>query len=96
MASLLPLLPLLKGRVVELSAATRAQLEELQLEGDLLEVSLDQTQVIHRVLQASSAPPREALHTLVQVRRKKLQVSWFSQGGRAWLKDPEVVQVFTH
>uniref|UniRef100_A0A673BEG5 [histone H3]-trimethyl-L-lysine(4) demethylase n=1 Tax=Sphaeramia orbicularis TaxID=375764 RepID=A0A673BEG5_9TELE len=64
--SLLPLLPLLKGQVVELSPATRVQLEELQLEGDLLEVSLDQTQTIHRVLQATSVPPREALHTLIQ------------------------------
>lgn len=67
--SLLPLLPLLKGQVVELSPATRVQLEELQLEGDLLEVSLDQTQTIHRVLQAASVPPRETLHTLIQVRQ---------------------------
>uniref|UniRef100_A0A3Q1JHN5 [histone H3]-trimethyl-L-lysine(4) demethylase n=1 Tax=Anabas testudineus TaxID=64144 RepID=A0A3Q1JHN5_ANATE len=65
--SLLPLLPLLKGQVVELSPATRAQLEELQLEGDLLEVSLDQTHTIHRLLQASSVPPRETLHTLIQI-----------------------------
>ena len=66
--SLLPLLPSLKGEVVELSPATRNQLEELQLEGDLLEVSLDQTHIIHRILQASSVPPRDALHTLIQVR----------------------------
>ncbi|XP_060929999.1 lysine-specific demethylase 5C [Limanda limanda] len=65
--SLLPLLPLLKGQVVELSPAIRNQLEELQLEGDLLEVSLDQTHIIHRVLQASSLPPRDALHTLIQI-----------------------------
>uniref|UniRef100_A0A8C9Z2C4 [histone H3]-trimethyl-L-lysine(4) demethylase n=1 Tax=Sander lucioperca TaxID=283035 RepID=A0A8C9Z2C4_SANLU len=64
--SLLPLLPLLKGQVVELLPATRVQLEELQLEGDLLEVSLDQTLIIHRVLQAASVPPRETLHTLIQ------------------------------
>uniref|UniRef100_A0A3Q3QWB4 [histone H3]-trimethyl-L-lysine(4) demethylase n=2 Tax=Monopterus albus TaxID=43700 RepID=A0A3Q3QWB4_MONAL len=66
-ASLLPLLPLLKGPVVELSPATRVQLEELQLEGDLLEVSLDQTHIIYRVLQASSVPPIETLHTLIQI-----------------------------
>lgn len=66
--SLLPLLPSLAGQVVELSAETRAQLEELQLEGDLLEVSLDQTLTIHRVLQAASLPPRQTLHTLIQVR----------------------------
>lgn len=64
---LLPLLPLLKGQVVELSPAIRVQLEELQLEGDLLEVSLDQTLLIHRVLQAASVPPRETLHTLIQI-----------------------------
>lgn len=64
---MVPLLPLLKGQVVELSPATRAQLEELQLEGDLLEVSLDQTHTIHRLLQASSVPPREPLRTLIQV-----------------------------
>ncbi|XP_030588907.1 lysine-specific demethylase 5C isoform X2 [Archocentrus centrarchus] len=65
--SLLPLLPLLKGRVVELSPATRARLEELQLEGDLLEVSLDQMHTIHRVLLAVSDPPKETLHTLIQI-----------------------------
>ncbi|XP_030278498.1 lysine-specific demethylase 5C isoform X1 [Sparus aurata] len=64
---LLPLLPSLKGQVVELSPATRVQLEALQLEGDLLEVSLDQTLLIHRVLQAASVPPRETLHTLIQI-----------------------------
>ncbi|KAM3618122.1 uncharacterized protein V6R79_015908 [Siganus canaliculatus] len=64
---LLPLLPLLKGQVVELSPTTRVQLEELQLEGDLLEVSLDQTLLIHRVLQATSTPPRDTLHTLIQI-----------------------------
>lgn len=69
MDSLLPLLPSLAGQVVALSAQTRAQLEELQLEGDLLEVSLDQTLTIHRVLQAASLPPRETLHTLIQVRQ---------------------------
>ncbi|MEQ2215866.1 hypothetical protein XENOCAPTIV_007034, partial [Xenoophorus captivus] len=66
--SLMPLLPLLKGRVVKLSPTTREQLEELQLEGDLLEVTLDQTYTIHRVLQAASDPPKETLQTLIQVR----------------------------
>lgn len=65
---LLSLLPSLRGQVVELSAATRTHLEELLLEGDLLEVSLDQTFLIHRVLQAASLPPRETLRTLIQVR----------------------------
>ncbi|XP_047433228.1 lysine-specific demethylase 5C isoform X1 [Mugil cephalus] len=65
--SLQPLLPLLKGQVVELSPDTTVRLEELQLEGDLLEVSLDQTHTISRVLLAASAPPRETLHTLIQI-----------------------------
>lgn len=65
--ALLPLLPSLKGPVVELSPATRAQLEELLLEGDLQEVTLDQTHIIHRVLQAASEPPRETLQTLIQI-----------------------------
>ncbi|XP_033484547.2 lysine-specific demethylase 5C isoform X2 [Epinephelus lanceolatus] len=65
--SLLSLLPSLKGEVVELLPATRVQLEELQLEGDLLEVSLDQTLIIHKVLQAASVPPRETLRTLIQI-----------------------------
>ncbi|XP_056158165.1 lysine-specific demethylase 5C isoform X2 [Lampris incognitus] len=66
-ASLLPLLPSLRGQVVKLLPATRTRLEELQLEGDLLEVSLDQMHTIHRVLQAASVPPRETLHTLIQI-----------------------------
>uniref|UniRef100_A0A8C9TXM7 [histone H3]-trimethyl-L-lysine(4) demethylase n=1 Tax=Scleropages formosus TaxID=113540 RepID=A0A8C9TXM7_SCLFO len=62
---LLPLVPSLKGPVIELSPAARAQLEDLQLEGDLLEVTLDQTQVIYRLLQAASQPPHHALHSLL-------------------------------
>uniref|UniRef100_A0A7N8XI94 [histone H3]-trimethyl-L-lysine(4) demethylase n=1 Tax=Mastacembelus armatus TaxID=205130 RepID=A0A7N8XI94_9TELE len=73
--SLLPLVPLLKGQVVELSPATRLRLEELQLEGDLLEVSLDQTHIIHRVLQASSDPPRETLGAELSTDHH-LVVSW--------------------
>ncbi|KAK1897745.1 Lysine-specific demethylase 5C [Dissostichus eleginoides] len=65
--SLLALLPLLKGGVVELLPASREQLEDLQLEGDLLEVSLDQSLTIHRVLQAASSPPTDTLRTLIQV-----------------------------
>uniref|UniRef100_A0A673Y2C2 [histone H3]-trimethyl-L-lysine(4) demethylase n=1 Tax=Salmo trutta TaxID=8032 RepID=A0A673Y2C2_SALTR len=65
--SLLPLVPSLKGPVIDLSLTTRTQLEELQLEGDLLEVSLDQTSTIHRVLQAASEPQRHTLQTLILV-----------------------------
>ncbi|CAB1329933.1 unnamed protein product [Coregonus sp. 'balchen'] len=69
--SLLPLVPSLKGPVIELSPTTRTQLEELQLEGDLLEVSLDQTSTIHRVLQAALAPHRHTLRTLILDSKRK-------------------------
>uniref|UniRef100_A0A8C0YKK5 Lysine-specific demethylase 5D n=1 Tax=Cyprinus carpio carpio TaxID=630221 RepID=A0A8C0YKK5_CYPCA len=68
--SLLSLVPCLKGPVIELTTSTRAQLEELQLEVDLLEVTLDQTHSIHRILQAASQPPHDALRTLIQVREE--------------------------
>uniref|UniRef100_A0A8C2Z310 [histone H3]-trimethyl-L-lysine(4) demethylase n=1 Tax=Cyclopterus lumpus TaxID=8103 RepID=A0A8C2Z310_CYCLU len=55
--------------VIVLSDSEGGELEELQLEGDLLEVSLDQTLIIHRVLQAASVPQRETLRTLIQVRK---------------------------
>lgn len=67
----MPLIPYLKGPVIELSTSTRAHLEELQLEGDLLEVTLDQTHTIYRLLQAASKPPRQTLHMLIQVRESK-------------------------
>lgn len=40
--------------ILELSDLARAQLEELMMEGDLLEVSLDETQHIWKILQACS------------------------------------------
>uniref|UniRef100_A0A671R2N4 Lysine-specific demethylase 5D n=1 Tax=Sinocyclocheilus anshuiensis TaxID=1608454 RepID=A0A671R2N4_9TELE len=73
--SLLSLVPCLKGPVIDLTTSTRAQLEELQLEGDLLEVMLDQTHSIYRILQAASQPPHDALHTLIQVREESLRPS---------------------
>uniref|UniRef100_A0A8C1PWB1 [histone H3]-trimethyl-L-lysine(4) demethylase n=1 Tax=Cyprinus carpio TaxID=7962 RepID=A0A8C1PWB1_CYPCA len=73
--SLLSLVPCLKGPVIELTTSTRTQLEELQLEVDLLEVTLDQTHSIHRILQAASQPPHDALRTLIQVREESLRPS---------------------
>uniref|UniRef100_A0A671KV61 [histone H3]-trimethyl-L-lysine(4) demethylase n=1 Tax=Sinocyclocheilus anshuiensis TaxID=1608454 RepID=A0A671KV61_9TELE len=64
--SLLSLVPCLKGPVIELTTSTRAQLEELQLEGDLLEVTLDQTHTIYRILQAASQPHQDALINRLQ------------------------------
>uniref|UniRef100_A0A8C1PXT3 [histone H3]-trimethyl-L-lysine(4) demethylase n=1 Tax=Cyprinus carpio TaxID=7962 RepID=A0A8C1PXT3_CYPCA len=61
--------------VQRLTTSTRTQLEELQLEVDLLEVTLDQTHSIHRILQAASQPPHDALRTLIQVREESLRPS---------------------
>lgn len=65
--SLVPLVSCLKGPAIELTPSTRAQLEELQLEGDLLEVMLDQTHTIYRLLQAAASPPHQSLQTLLQI-----------------------------
>uniref|UniRef100_A0A4W4DYU6 [histone H3]-trimethyl-L-lysine(4) demethylase n=1 Tax=Electrophorus electricus TaxID=8005 RepID=A0A4W4DYU6_ELEEL len=75
--SLVALIPRLKGPVIELVPSTRAQLEELLLEGDLLEVTLDQTHTIYRLLQAASPPPRHSLNTLIQVMGRAK--SWVSR-----------------
>lgn len=49
-----PLVPRqLESPVLQLSDAAKCQLEELMMEGDLLEVSLDETQHIWRILQAT-------------------------------------------
>ena len=53
-----PLVPRKDSPVLELSDLAKAQLEELMMEGDLLEVSLDETQHIWRILQACQ-PRRE-------------------------------------
>ena len=45
----------MEAPVLELSDAAKAQLEELMMEGDLLEVSLDETQHLWRILQACQA-----------------------------------------
>uniref|UniRef100_A0AAR2L633 [histone H3]-trimethyl-L-lysine(4) demethylase n=1 Tax=Pygocentrus nattereri TaxID=42514 RepID=A0AAR2L633_PYGNA len=80
--SLVPLVPCLKGPVIELAPSTRTQLEELQLEGDILEVTLDQTQTIYRLLQAASPPPHQTLLTLVQVEEKGGEIVRGEQKGQ--------------
>ena len=40
------------GPLLDVAETKRAQLEELMMEGDLLEVALDETQHIWRILQA--------------------------------------------
>lgn len=63
------LLPQLTGPVLELPEATRAPLEELMLEGDLLEVTLDENHSIWQLLQAGQPPDLERIRTLLEVRR---------------------------
>ena len=57
-----PLIPRqLENPVLELSETAKAQLEILMMEGDLLEVSLDETQHIWRILQACKPRTDERL-----------------------------------
>ncbi|XP_053574799.1 lysine-specific demethylase 5A isoform X2 [Bombina bombina] len=61
-----PLVPRsLEPPVLELSSGAKCQLEELMMLGDLLEVSLDETQHIWRILQATHPPSEEKfLHVM--------------------------------
>ncbi|XP_069785350.1 lysine-specific demethylase 5C isoform X2 [Narcine bancroftii] len=54
---------------VELSETVKQQLEELMVDGDLLEVTLDENHNVWRVLQATRSPPREKIQTLLQMER---------------------------
>uniref|UniRef100_A0A4W5KSZ0 [histone H3]-trimethyl-L-lysine(4) demethylase n=1 Tax=Hucho hucho TaxID=62062 RepID=A0A4W5KSZ0_9TELE len=55
-----PLVPRsLEPPVLDLSPPAKAQLEELMMVGDLLEVSLDETQHIWRILEATHPPSEE-------------------------------------
>ncbi|XP_077473305.1 lysine-specific demethylase 5C isoform X2 [Stigmatopora argus] len=61
--------------VVRISAEARERLEDLQLEGDLLEVSLDQSAAIARILRAVSDPPVDTLRALLQMEAEEQQRS---------------------
>ena len=54
--------------VLELSEMAKAQLEDLMMEGDLLEVSLDETQHIWRILQACQPMHEDRFIELIEVR----------------------------
>uniref|UniRef100_A0A8U7NTG5 [histone H3]-trimethyl-L-lysine(4) demethylase n=1 Tax=Corvus moneduloides TaxID=1196302 RepID=A0A8U7NTG5_CORMO len=64
-------LPRLQGPVLELSEGTRRPLEELMMEGDLLEVTLDEAQSIWRLLQATRPPPLALFRLLLEVQHPK-------------------------
>lgn len=68
-----PLVPRsLEPPVLELSPQAKAQLEELMMLGDLLEVSLDETQHIWRILQATHPPSEERFLQVMEVRRSSI------------------------
>ncbi|XP_051864987.1 lysine-specific demethylase 5C [Pristis pectinata] len=54
---------------VQLSETQQQQLEELMVDGDLLEVTLDESHNIWRVLQAVRSPPQEKIQTLLQIEK---------------------------
>lgn len=63
-----PLVPRsLEPPVLELSPVAKARLEELMMEGDLLEVSLDETQHIWRILQATHPPSEDKFLQVTEV-----------------------------
>lgn len=60
--------------MLELSPQAKAQLEELMMLGDLLEVSLDETQHIWRILQATHPPSEERFLQVMEVREGRLSL----------------------
>lgn len=67
-----PLVPRsLEPPVLELSPGAKAQLEDLMMVGDLLEVSLDETQHIWRILQATHPPSEERFLHIMEVGNAK-------------------------
>ncbi|XP_068780214.1 lysine-specific demethylase 5C [Struthio camelus] len=60
-------LPRLQGPVLELAEGARRPLEELMMEGDLLEVTLDEAQSIWRLLQAARPPPLALFRLLLEL-----------------------------
>uniref|UniRef100_A0A672YXA6 [histone H3]-trimethyl-L-lysine(4) demethylase n=1 Tax=Sphaeramia orbicularis TaxID=375764 RepID=A0A672YXA6_9TELE len=70
-----PLVPRsLEPPVLELSPQAKAQLEELMMLGDLLEVSLDETQHIWRILQATHPPSEERFLQSKELKRVGLEL----------------------
>ncbi|KAM4637303.1 LOW QUALITY PROTEIN: lysine-specific demethylase 5C-like [Amazona ochrocephala] len=76
-------LPRLQGPVLELGEAARRPLEELMMEGDLLEVTLDEAQSIWRLLQAARPPPVALFRLLLELEQAE------RRGARARGRDPE-------
>lgn len=89
------LLPQLTGPVLELPEATRAPLEELMMEGDLLEVTLDENHSIWQLLQAAQPPDLERIHTLLEVSiRLRVGTQRLGQAGWEPQSDPRALHLF--
>lgn len=67
--------------MLELSPQAKAQLEELMMLGDLLEVSLDETQHIWRILQATHPPSEERFLQVMEV----WEVIHYATWQRSWI-----------
>lgn len=83
-----PLVPRsLEPPVLELSPQAKAQLEELMMLGDLLEVSLDETQHIWRILQATHPPSEERFLQVMEVGRSSIMQPDCAAGphGKCWI-----------
>uniref|UniRef100_A0A6I8P9J6 Lysine-specific demethylase 5C n=1 Tax=Ornithorhynchus anatinus TaxID=9258 RepID=A0A6I8P9J6_ORNAN len=77
------LLPRLEGPVLELPETARGPLEELMMEGDLLEVTLDENHSIWQLLQAAREPDLTRLRTLLELEKAE------RRGARARGRDSE-------
>lgn len=76
-----PLVPRsLEPPVLELSPQAKAQLEDLMMLGDLLEVSLDETQHIWRILQATHPPSEERFLQVMEVGRSFIMQTYYAAG----------------
>ncbi|XP_040513226.1 lysine-specific demethylase 5C-like isoform X2 [Gallus gallus] len=76
-------LPRLHGPVLELPEGARRPLEELMMEGDLLEVTLDEATSIWRLLQAARPPPLGLFRLLLELEQAE------RRGARGRGRDPE-------
>ena len=74
--------------MLELSPGAKAQLEELMMVGDLLEVSLDETQHIWRILQATHPPSEDRFLHIMEV-----QIGSLLHNGLNHLECPSSLEV---
>jgi len=78
-----PLLPrqIENSNLLNMSPAIQKQLEELMMEGDLLEVSLDETQHIWRILQSCSA---NANSRILHIQVERMMINFFLAVSRSF------------